>query len=311
MGCGASAKDAEADKEAVVQNVDGGSAAPKAVGTWVPGADPIIFETLGKADTCLIAAHGFQQSGKDIRDTFETVFQEQVDYRVVLPTAPLSTCDAVEALAKDYEKKDDQAVGMVANTMAFLANSLLPKSSQPTAINTWCDDVKFASIDEMLSGTSSEFVKSFESGHMKDAIAYIHDLIREQIKNKGIKPEKIIVGGHGQGGFLAARAALSFPDAPLGGLWIIAGFLGGVKVDVAPVQQGLKVLFTHGDLDPIVPLAVAEAQFKQLQDLLPKGSVQFENYAHLDHSMLPDMANGTLPLGGLLLKQMEDLHKLK
>ena len=58
------------------------------------------------------------------------------------------------------------------------------------------------------------------------SIDYVHSLIRMQIK-QGMPPDKIVVGGHGTGAFIAARAALSFPDAKLARIWMLNGFLGG------------------------------------------------------------------------------------
>merc|ERR1712224_874053 len=162
-------------------------------------------------------------------------------------------------MGKDTEKREDQEVGVASvalETMAELATRLV--SHKEPNIHCWCDDVKFKSRDDMMKGASPEFVKSFESGHMKLAIDYFHGLIRDQIK-KGIKAEKIILAGAGQGAFLAARAALSFPDAKLGGIWMINGFLGAVEVKVDPKQQDLSILFTHGAKDLVIPRDVADS----------------------------------------------------
>ena len=58
---------------------------------------------------------------------------------------------------------------------------------------------------------------------LHSAIAYVHHLIRQQI-GLGQRADRIFVAGWSQGGFLALRAALAFPEAPLGGVFcVIAG----------------------------------------------------------------------------------------
>eukprot|EP00435_Cladocopium_sp_Y103_P051342 s2001_g15.t3 len=59
--------------------------------------------------------------------------------------------------------------------------------------------------------------------------AYLHAMIRREIA-RGVAAHKIVVGGFAQGAGCALRAALSFPDAALGGSVALSGFFGDPSV---------------------------------------------------------------------------------
>jgi predicted esterase len=304
MGCGAASH--EGDKAAIVGNEVKEQTAPSLDGIWVPGADPIVFETAGEIDSCIIMAHGFLSDGFRMRSAMEQLLDSNLGVRCVLPTAPITYSDNVGVLKEAFEDKEDEEVGemsVVLDSMARLASNFVESLTDEEAptIHSWCDDVKFKSLADMLEGNSDEFIKSFESGHMKVAVDYFHKLIREQIQ-QGIKSDRIVVAGYGQGAFLAARAALSFPDSKLGGLVMVHGFLGGVKVKMEPIQEDLRVLLTHGGKDPIVTMRVAESSVTRLKELLPKGSVQFKDFEDMDHYVLSEIRDNQGSFGRLLLE---------
>lgn len=76
---------------------------------------------------------------------------------------------------------------------------------------------------------------------------------------------KIIVGGFSQGSMLSTDVALHYPEA-LGGLVIWSGSLICEKVWMrqAKQQAPLKIVQSHGRLDPILPMTGAE----DLRDML-------------------------------------------
>jgi len=283
---------------------------------WKVAEEPIVYETDatdGTASTCLIMAHGFSYTGRSIRGSFETLFADQYGLRTVLPTAP-QVRSAYSSTNVETGSPDDASNGAIAkpvSSMASLANSLL-STSAPT-VNSWCDDVPLESVDDMVTGTSPAYIESFETGEMHCAIEYIHDLIRQQIRD-GIHADQIIVGGHGQGGFLASRAVLSFPDAKLGGLWVLGGFIGGVELQVCAVQRGLRVLFTHGGKDPIVSSEAAEAGVARLQRLFPhsakQGLIQYVNYEEMDHFPFDAIGDRESELSKLLLESIGKVCKV-
>eukprot|EP00443_Scrippsiella_acuminata_P024072 CAMPEP_0115192072 /NCGR_PEP_ID=MMETSP0270-20121206/12854_1 /TAXON_ID=71861 /ORGANISM="Scrippsiella trochoidea, Strain CCMP3099" /LENGTH=225 /DNA_ID=CAMNT_0002605307 /DNA_START=211 /DNA_END=885 /DNA_ORIENTATION=- len=71
----------------------------------------------------------------------------------------------------------------------------------------------------------------------KPIVAYIHAMVRREI-SRGVQPDQILIGGFAQGAACAARAALSFPDAPLGGSVLLSHFFGATTAAVAPPNQG-------------------------------------------------------------------------
>merc|ERR1719161_625627 len=83
-------------------------------------------------------------------------------------------------------------------------------------------------------------------------VQYIHALIRREVA-RGVPSECIVVGGFSQGGLVAIRAALSFPDAPLGGALALSTFFGAESASVAPANARLRVLVAHGKADSMVP----------------------------------------------------------
>jgi len=117
----------------------------------------------------------------------------------------------------------------------------------------------------------------------QESIEYIHALIRREIA-RGVPAERIAVGGFSQGGLVAMRAALSFPDAPLGGALALSSFFGQERADVAPAQAALRVLVTHGEADPVVPTSEGRRIASSVRRLLPRADVQCKTYPEMGHS---------------------------
>lgn len=121
----------------------------------------------------------------------------------------------------------------------------------------------------------------------KPIVAYLHAMVRREVA-RGVQPNLIVVGGFAQGGSCAARAALSFPDAPLGGALLLSSFFGSASASVASVNKGLRVLVCHGRDDEIVPFTEGERTAAVLRDLL-KGEevVTFKAY-DMKHGVATD-----------------------
>eukprot|EP00439_Symbiodinium_sp_Y106_P063131 s4715_g9.t1 len=115
--------------------------------------------------------------------------------------------------------------------------------------------------------------------------AYLHAMIRREIA-LGVPAHRILIGGFAQGAGCALRAALSFPDAALGGAIALSGFFGAPEVSrqasyhslradnsfivslpcmrstfklpvgsIAPSNQRLPALICHGKSDEVVPFS--------------------------------------------------------
>lgn len=84
--------------------------------------------------------------------------------------------------------------------------------------------------------------------------AYLHAMVRREIA-LGVPAHRILIGGFAQGAGCALRAALSFPDAALGGAIVLSGFFGAPEVGIAPSNQRLPTLICHGKSDEVVPFS--------------------------------------------------------
>jgi len=87
----------------------------------------------------------------------------------------------------------------------------------------------------------------------------------DQEREKGIAPEKILVGGFSQGGAVAYEAALSYP-APLAGLFALSTYYATAdSVQRSEVNQNLPIFVGHGSHDPMVPEALGQRAVEVLQ----------------------------------------------
>lgn len=162
-----------------------------------------------------------------------------------------------------------------AGLLVSAVNWLMP---YPT---TWWDDLDF--VDPPVL----DFVADARLGELPglhSAIAYVHSLIREQIR-LGQSADRIFVAGWSQGGFLALRAALSFPDAPLGGAFCVSTFLGGFEPTIARAQHKLQVLLAHGTADRGLPIEGARSDAARLHAWLPEGRVRLQELRDVDHTV--------------------------
>jgi len=204
-----------------------------------PSAAPAIEYTTDEAEptNSLIIVHGLGMSGKmlengELGPGFKAEGYDSKSFlkaagvkatRVILPSARLvSDPDFLKAL---------KAEGLGDGT---------PKPS-------WFKQIKDFSDLEQAWKLTPEAMWS---------IGTVQTLIRKEIA-RGIKPERIFVLAHSQGGAVATRAALSFPDAPLGGLIMLSAFHAWPDLAEATHdhQKVLKVLNAHSPLDKIVPFS--------------------------------------------------------
>ena len=106
------------------------------------------------------------------------------------------------------------------------------------------------------------------------------------------------MGGFSQGGLIATRAALSFPDAPLGGVLALSTFFGSDEAPVAESQAELRVLVAHGEADNVVPLGEGQRVASSVRRLAPDAAVDFRAYRGMGHSTCDEQVRGfhRLPL---------------
>jgi phospholipase/carboxylesterase len=100
----------------------------------------------------------------------------------------------------------------------------------------------------------------------------------------GVSDGRIVMGGFSQGAMVATDVALHW-SAPLGGLIIWSGTLLDENAwrAAAPRHAGLRVVQSHGVLDPLLPFFVAE----MLRDLLESAGLQVKFIPFHGPHMIP------------------------
>lgn len=121
----------------------------------------------------------------------------------------------------------------------------------------------------------------------REAITQVIEFAKEEYS---MRANQIVVGGFSQGAMLSTDVALHYQE-PLGGLIIWSGALINEPVwqEFAERQQQLRIVQTHGRIDPILPIEGAES----LRELLKSAG----------HQVAYHEFNGphTIPMEGLQL----------
>ncbi len=124
--------------------------------------------------------------------------------------------------------------------------------------------INFAMLEEMVSrGEYRDLVESVPPG-LADRRRELEQIIVEVRDLFELQQQEIFVGGFSQGAMLATDVFLE-AEKPLGGLIAWSGtLLNRSRWNVrANAQRGLRVVQSHGTLDPILPFSGAT----QLRDL--------------------------------------------
>ncbi|KAF8473977.1 Phospholipase/carboxylesterase/thioesterase [Kalaharituber pfeilii] len=128
-----------------------------------------------------------------------------------------------------------------------------------------------------------------EQGMMK-SVTHINKIISEQT-DKGIPPERIIVGGFSQGSVIAMLTGLT-SERSLGGIICLSGYLPfREKIASMRTEKGKKlpIFMGHGTKDPVVKHVWGEMS----RDLLVGmgQDVTWKSYPDLEHSATPQEIN--------------------
>mmetsp|Transcript_12356 Transcript_12356/g.29593 ORF Transcript_12356/g.29593 Transcript_12356/m.29593 type:complete len:264 (+) Transcript_12356:242-1033(+) len=105
----------------------------------------------------------------------------------------------------------------------------------------------------------------------------VHKLIASEVAS-GIPASRIVVGGFSQGGAMAGFACLTH-EAPLGGCFVLSGFLAmKAKVGTMLTAGGKRTPFfqAHGTQDPVVPFFFAQVSAQLVQSMV--ASMEFKQY---------------------------------
>ncbi|MCF6764667.1 alpha/beta hydrolase [Thiotrichales bacterium 19S3-7] len=120
----------------------------------------------------------------------------------------------------------------------------------------WYDIRDMGSIDNHID---------FEG--IRDSITQMNQLI-EQVIDRGVASENIILAGFSQGGAIATLTML-FSTMRFGGLIALSTYLPGfneLKSHVQLTNQSIPITIAHGLYDPIVPIQAGEHLYHSLTD---------------------------------------------
>lgn len=270
MGCGASSsakyKKTEGE-DAPLEKRDENreermQAVPKGDTTgWEPAADPIEVETGGPISTAIIFLHGFTASGAKVEPLIKPVFEGTPGVRLIFPSSPVTSAETVKITFR-----------WVCEGMIDYPGDLLDEVAYRVAlcaigekISSWVDD---ETIMNMPGDENVDIDVLTNAADYKAVKAYVHDMIRKQIK-LGLPPERIFLAGHSQGGMVASLLAHTFPDAQLGGLILTSSipWSRAIKHLMEPVQKKLPILGFNCPEDKVLSQERADERYALLKDL--------------------------------------------
>lgn len=124
----------------------------------------------------------------------------------------------------------------------------------------------------MQSGEFREF-RSGEPEGMPEAREKLLATLQEVMSESGLGWDRVVLGGFSQGSMITTDITLRLDESPAG-LVVYSGTLLNEEVwkEFAPKRAGLKVIQSHGRMDPILPYLGAEA----LRDLLTEAGLEVE-----------------------------------
>jgi phospholipase/carboxylesterase len=83
------------------------------------------------------------------------------------------------------------------------------------------------------------------------------DALITREKERGVRPERVILAGFSQGGALALQAGLRYPEK-LAGIMALSCYLPGAQTFASEMHQSnltTRIFMAHGRTDPVIPLA--------------------------------------------------------
>mmetsp|Transcript_4063 Transcript_4063/g.9027 ORF Transcript_4063/g.9027 Transcript_4063/m.9027 type:complete len:270 (-) Transcript_4063:148-957(-) len=129
----------------------------------------------------------------------------------------------------------------------------------------------------------AELFTKIDWDRVNASVAHVKELIDAEIA-AGIPSERIVMGGFSMGGCLAMRVCWAL-DVKLAGCLCLSTFVGPAPEKVSDASKGLKMLFCHGQADPLVPAMMGKMGFSSMEGLGMKA--EWKEYPGLGHSTDP------------------------
>lgn len=158
-----------------------------------------------------------------------------------------------------------------------------PCSSRGGAMTLqWFDTFEFP-VCRLIRGVPDRARLDDDSDQLTSAVKNVHAVIAA-LEAEGISSRRIVVGGFGQGGALAAHTVLRY-DRPLAGAAILSGWipcLDALEMNATDSGRTTEVLWVHGARDAMVEPRTAVDQTRAL-----------ENFgAHVEWRLMPELGSG-------------------
>lgn len=115
--------------------------------------------------------------------------------------------------------------------------------------------------------TTSNSVIRENMASLRDSQGAI-ELLIDREKQRGILPQNILLAGFSQGGALALQTGLRYPEK-LAGIMALSCYLPASQTLAAEAHHAnsaTSILMAHGSLDNIIPITLAAASRRQLEE---------------------------------------------
>lgn len=120
----------------------------------------------------------------------------------------------------------------------------------------------------------------------KKASDYLYNEIKKEAEILGGQFDKIIIGGHSQGGCLSLSTAYSMEEM-IGGVISFSGVLFP-EIEIKPGKEKLNVYYAYGDADTIIIPSLFEDYIERIKDY--EGFKKYV-YPNHKHSIIKDEKN--------------------
>lgn len=122
------------------------------------------------------------------------------------------------------------------------------------------------------------------------SVQHLRNLIQREL-DRGMPPEKILLAGFSQGGTIALLTALGY-EKRLAGVLAMSAYLPtseALEKECREVNRQIPIMMAHGELDPVIPIPVAE---KARDALICMGcTVEWYTYPMTHHVCIKEIAD--------------------
>lgn len=157
-----------------------------------------------------------------------------------------------------------------------------PTAFSPIPVGSSSSSPQKDDEDEQADAAEDEILASSE---------YICTLIDEEVK-KGIRPERILIGGFSQGCAISLVTGLgSRYQGKIGGVVALSGYLPhGGKLSASyrdfekEGESKMKIFLAHGTKDMLVPMRIFRDTKKKIENVVGEGRLEAKEYEGMPHA---------------------------